>query len=210
MTPESVALFTSLVCRMNFSEKSATFLRSCSALGNTIARAVHFQNVDMMAEAVEQGAGEPLGTEYAGLFVERQIADHDGCATLVMLAEDLEQQFGTGLRQRYIARFIDDQQLVAGDLALQAQGPFVITGLDQLVHEGGGGRDADRQTFLAGGKIAHIARGSTGASRKEGMSEDAERMMSARQCIRGREQGAAGAARGICGQAWYIGTQHGT
>jgi hypothetical protein len=33
---------------------------------------------------------------------------------------------------------------VTGELALQAQGPSVIAGLDQFVHESGGGGEADR------------------------------------------------------------------
>jgi len=74
----------------------------------------------MMGQAVEQGAGQPLGSEYAGPFVERQIAGHDGGAPFVTLAEDLEQQLGAGLRQRHVSEFVDDQQFVGGVLALQA------------------------------------------------------------------------------------------
>jgi hypothetical protein len=104
----------------------------------------------MVGQAIEQGASEPLGAKHAGPFIERQVAGHDGGASLVALAEDLEQQFGAGLRQRHIAEFVDDQELVAGDLALQAQEPLLVAGLNQLLHEGGGGREADRQAFLAG------------------------------------------------------------
>src|SRR3974377_462058 len=89
------------------------------ALGEPVAFAVHFENVDMMGQAIEQGAGEPLGSEYAGPFVERQIAGHEGRAPFVTLAEDLEQQLGAGLRQRHITEFVDDQQLVGGELSLQ-------------------------------------------------------------------------------------------
>ena len=74
----------------------------------------------MISQTVEQGAGQPLGPEYAGPFVERQIARHDGGAPFVTLAEDLEQQLGAGLRQRHVSEFVDDQQLVSGVLALQA------------------------------------------------------------------------------------------
>src|SRR5262245_59228620 len=66
------------------------------------------------------GASEPLGAEYACPFVKRQVAGHDGGAPFISLAEDLEQQLGAGLRQRHIAEFDDDEQLVAGELALQA------------------------------------------------------------------------------------------
>src|SRR6266850_2498136 len=90
------------------------------ALFEPIAVAVHFEDVDVVGQSVEQRTGQPLGPEHAGPLVEWQIAGDDGGAALVALAEDLEQQLGAGRRQGYIAEFIDDQQLVTGQLALQA------------------------------------------------------------------------------------------
>src|SRR6266704_6178153 len=90
------------------------------ALFEPIALAVQFEDVDVVGQPVEQRAGQPLGPEHAGPLVERQIAGDDSRAALVALAEDLEQQLGAGRRQRYVAEFIDDQQLVTSQLALQA------------------------------------------------------------------------------------------
>ena len=56
------------------------------ALRQTIAFAVHLQNVDVVGEAVEQGAGQPLTAEDLGPFVEWQIAGHQRGAALVALA----------------------------------------------------------------------------------------------------------------------------
>jgi hypothetical protein len=67
-----------------------------------------------MREAVEERAGEPLGAEHGRPLFERQIARDQRPASLVALAEDLEQQFGPGRREWHIAEFVDDQQLVAG------------------------------------------------------------------------------------------------
>jgi hypothetical protein len=39
--------------------------------GEPIAFAVHLQDVDMMGEPVEQGAGEPFGAEYGRPFLKR-------------------------------------------------------------------------------------------------------------------------------------------
>src|SRR6266478_6491613 len=83
------------------------------ALFEAIAVAVHFEDVDMVGQPVEQRTGQPLGPEHAGPFVEWQIAGDDGGAAFVSLAEDLEQKLRTGRRQGHIAEFIDDQQLVA-------------------------------------------------------------------------------------------------
>src|SRR6516162_10020864 len=123
---------------------------STLALREPVALAVHFEDVDVVGEAIQQGAGEPLGAKHAGPLVEWQVAGHDYGAALVTLAEDLKQELGASLRQRHIAEFIDNQQLVTDELTLQAQEPLVVAGLDQFMHEGGGGREADRQAFLAG------------------------------------------------------------
>src|SRR6266446_10883467 len=90
------------------------------ALLEAIAVAVHFEDIDVVGQPIEQRAGQPLGPEHAGPLVERQIAGDEGGAALVALAEDLKQQLGAGRRQRYVAEFIDDQQLVTSQLALQA------------------------------------------------------------------------------------------
>src|SRR5499427_10004160 len=114
------------------------------ALFEAIAVAVHFEDVDLVGQAIEQRAGQPLGPEHTGPFVERQIGgDNDGAA-LVTLAEDLEQELRARRRQRYIAELVDDQQLVGGQLTLEAEQSFFIPGLDQLVHHGGRGGEADR------------------------------------------------------------------
>src|SRR5438132_13607391 len=88
------------------------------ALFEAIAVAVHFEDVDVVGQPIEQRAGQPLGPEHAGPLVERQIAGDEGGAALVALAEDFEQELGAGRRQRHIAELINDQQLVTRQLAL--------------------------------------------------------------------------------------------
>ena len=51
---------------------------STLALRDAIAFAVHFENVDVMGEAIEQGAGQSLGTEHAGPLIEWQVTGHEG------------------------------------------------------------------------------------------------------------------------------------
>ena len=48
------------------------------ALIEPVAVAVHLQDMDVMGEPVEQCTGEPLGTEHAGPFIERQVRGDDG------------------------------------------------------------------------------------------------------------------------------------
>ena len=69
------------------------------------------------------------------------------------LREHLEERFGAGLGERHVAEFVDDQQLVSGELALQAEEPLLVVGLDQLVNQGRRGDEADRETLLTGGQF---------------------------------------------------------
>jgi len=62
-----------------------------------------------MREPIQQGSSQPLRSEGFGPFVERQVAGDQRGAAFIAAAEDLEQQFGSGLGQRHEAQFVDDQ-----------------------------------------------------------------------------------------------------
>src|SRR3954469_14736583 len=68
-----------------------------------VGLAVHFEDVNVVGQPIEQRAGETLGTEHAGPFLERQVGGEEGRAALMALAEDLEQQLRSGLRERHVA-----------------------------------------------------------------------------------------------------------
>jgi len=121
-----------------------------SALLEAEAVAVHLQDVDMVGEAVEQSAGEPLRAEDLGPFGEGQIAGDHGGATFIALTEHLEEQFGAGLGERHEAEFIDDEQLVAGDLLLEAEQLLLIVCFDQLADQSRGSSEADAVSALTG------------------------------------------------------------
>src|ERR1700746_333724 len=86
------------------------------ALFEPIAVAVQFEDVDVVGQSVARRTGQRLRPGHARALVEWQIARDDGGAALIALAEALEQELGAGRRKGYIARFIDDQQLVTGQL----------------------------------------------------------------------------------------------
>ena len=74
------------------------------------------------------------------------------------LAEDLEQQFGAGLRERHIAEFVDDQQLDGGELGLEPEQALLVARLHQLMDEAGGGGEGDGKSALAGGEAERQGR----------------------------------------------------
>ena len=91
-----------------------------TALAEAIAVAVHLEDADVTCQPIEQRAGQALGTEGLGPFVEGQVAGDQCGAAFVALRDQLEQQPGAGFAERHEAQFVDDQQLVADQLLLQA------------------------------------------------------------------------------------------
>ena len=76
----------------------------CQAVGF----AVHFQDVDVVGQAVEERAGETFLAERGGPLVERQVGCNDGGAALIALTDQLEQQFRAGLGERDEAKLVND------------------------------------------------------------------------------------------------------
>ncbi|KDM67011.1 transposase for insertion sequence element IS905 [Acidiphilium sp. JA12-A1] len=106
-----------------------------AGLLQAVAFAVHLQDLDVVRETVEQRTGQPFGAKDARPILEGQVRGDDGRAALVPLAEYLEQQFCTGLRQRHVTQFIDDQEFETGKLRLQSQQTALVPCLHQLVHQ---------------------------------------------------------------------------
>src|SRR5579859_2374477 len=123
-----------------------------TALLEPVAVAVHLEDMDFVGQPIEQCAGQTLGAEDFGPFVERQIAGYEDRGPLIASAEHLEQELRAGLGQRHVAELIDDQELVAGELLVQAQQPFLVAGFHELMHQSGGGGEPDRESLLAGGE----------------------------------------------------------
>ena len=121
------------------------------ALVETKAITVHFQDMGMMGEPVQQRPGQAFGAEHLGPLVEGKIAGQQGGAASVALAEHLEQEFGAGLGERHEAEFVDDQQAVFSQLFLEAQQALLVPGLDQLVDQGRRRDEAHGEAFLTGG-----------------------------------------------------------
>ena len=121
------------------------------ALVETKALAVHFQDMGMMGEPVQQRPGQAFGAEHLGPLVEGKIAGQQGGAASVALAEHLEQEFGAGLGERHEAEFVDDQQAVFSQLFLEAQQALLVPGLHQFMDQGRRRDKAHGDALLAGG-----------------------------------------------------------
>ncbi len=114
-----------------------------------VAFAIELQDMNMMRQAVQQRAGETLAAKNSCPFLKRQIGVDDGRSAFVPLAEDLEEQFGAGLRERHIAEFVDDQQFDGSELSLQFEKPPFVAGFHQLMDERRRGDEDNRESALA-------------------------------------------------------------
>ena len=86
---------------------------------------------------IQQRAGEPLRPEDLGPLVEGQVGGDQNGAAFVALAEDLEEQFRPGVGQGHETQLVDDEELEAGQLALQVEQPALVPGFHQFVDQGG-------------------------------------------------------------------------
>ena len=79
-------------------------------------------------------------------LVEGQVGGDQDRPSPVSLTEELR----AGLREWDEAKLVDDEQLEAGKPLLKVEQSSLVSGLDQLVDQRGGGCEADRQPTLAG------------------------------------------------------------
>ena len=65
-------------------------------MAEAVAVAVHLQDMDVVGEPVQQRAGEAFRPEHLDPLIERQVGGDRNGASLVALAEDLEEEFSPG------------------------------------------------------------------------------------------------------------------
>ena len=72
------------------------------AVLEAVAVPVHFEDVDMVSEAIEERSGKPFRAKDLGPLVEGKVGGDRSRAPLVALTEDLEQKFRLGLGDGYL------------------------------------------------------------------------------------------------------------
>jgi hypothetical protein len=89
----------------------------------------------MMGQAVEKRGGHLGVAEHAGPFTEGEIGGDDDGRALVEPADEMEQKLATGLSERKVAEFVEDDEVHPGQMLGDTTLPSV-TGLDlQAVDE---------------------------------------------------------------------------
>ena len=107
-----------------------------SVVPEAVAVVAGLDDVAAVREAVEQGGGHLGVAEDIGPLGEAEVGGDGDAGVLVQLADQVEQQGPSGLRERQVAQFIEDHQVSAdqavGQLALFACGLLQLQCVDQL------------------------------------------------------------------------------
>jgi hypothetical protein len=69
-----------------------------AAMHEAVGVSVNFQDIDVVGNAIQQGAGEPLGAEDIGPLIEENIVGDQHRGAFIALADGFKKQFGAGLR----------------------------------------------------------------------------------------------------------------
>ena len=89
-----------------------------------------------MSEAIEERGGHLGVSEDAWPFTEGEIGGDDYGGALVEAADEVEQELATGLGERQIAEFIEDDEVHAGELIgkspLPRRARFCFEAVDQI------------------------------------------------------------------------------
>ena len=111
---------------------SVFFSAAFPGVVEAVALAVGLQDMDAVGQSVEQGPGHPFVAQDFGPLLEGQVAGEDEALAFVGATDDIEEQFGPGLGERYIAKLVEHEQVVVVHAAAQALELPLFTGLQQL------------------------------------------------------------------------------
>ena len=125
-------------------------MRSLSRLFQSIAFSIGFQDVASVSEPIKQCTGEPFGTEDLSPFLKGQVCGYHETMMLIGPTDDFKEQFSSGLGERDISQFIDDQQMESLELFMHSLKSFLLPALHKLSDQVGSGIEANGPTLGAG------------------------------------------------------------
>ena len=130
--------------RMSFS------MFTLRTLAEAIGLAEQFKDMSMMGEAVKQGGRQALISKDLHPISKFQVGGDDQGETLVEFGAEREERLGAILRKGDEAEFIQNHQIqFEGGSNNTVQAMFIL-GLDQFIHQTGGGPEAYAASLAAG------------------------------------------------------------
>src|SRR5258708_17433399 len=92
----------------------------------------------MVGQAVEKRGGHLGVAEHAGPFTEGEVRGDDDGRALVEPADEMEQKLTTGLSERQVAEFIEDDEVhpgqMLGDTTLPSVTSLDLQAVDEVDH----------------------------------------------------------------------------
>ena len=73
-----------------------------------------------MGEPVEKRAGQSFAAEDLGPLFEGEVGGEDKALPFVGAADDVEEEFGAGLGKRHVAELVEDEEVMAFEVGLEA------------------------------------------------------------------------------------------
>src|SRR6202022_5124351 len=118
-----------------------------------------------MGQAVEKRGGHLGVAEHAGPFTEGEIGGDDDGRALVEPADEMEQKLATGLSERQVAEFVEDDEVhpgqMLGDTTLPAVAGLDLQAVDEVDHvvEAPAGTGSDTASGNGGGQMCFAGAG---------------------------------------------------
>ena len=107
-----------------------------SVVAETVAVVASFDDVAAVGKSVERCRGHLGIAEDGGPFGEAEVGGDDRAGLFVELADQVEKQGTAGLRERQVAKFVEDDEVgadqPAGQLTLLAGGLLLLERVDQF------------------------------------------------------------------------------
>ena len=91
-----------------------------------------FEDVAVVGQAIQDGAGQALGSEDLGPLVEREVRCDDDTGPFVGGGDHVEEEFAAEFTGRDVAQFVEDQQVELGKLGFHPYQLAFLASFHQL------------------------------------------------------------------------------
>ena len=108
-----------------------------------VTLSVGFNDVDPVGESVEERAGETFVAQYLGAVFKREVGGKDDALSFIRAAEDLKEQFSSGLGERDVPELVEDKQMASCQAFEDAFELPVVPCFEELGDQRGYGMEAD-------------------------------------------------------------------
>ena len=149
ITHDRHSLISHLRCLLSYGRRR--LLLSLHSFPKTIGVACELDDVGLEGEPVQQTAGQTLIAQHLNPLAKGQIGGDDKGDSLVKRGTELEEQLSASWGEGHIAKFVQNDQLMAQGFVQEFGQLMLLLGVLQLVDQMSDGVEADAVVLAAGG-----------------------------------------------------------